>query len=171
MSLRILLLFLSTGSASGLTTVTSMDLATSCVITVSAFCSTTRRVFFWPAMESEYCFRWKITYDTIRLLTYGSRKSWIITTHIHVHKIHLRHIVITNKIESLKISQWIWYKGFKKTSCRCMTVGYSLADRNRPMSWASHFAGNNRWRMCDWLVNCLNSVLHHIETGSACDCS
>jgi len=54
-----------------------------------------------------------------RLLTYGSRKSWIITTHIHVHKIHLRHIVITNKIESLKIS--IWYKGFKKTSCPCMT--------------------------------------------------
>jgi len=59
-------------------------------------------------------------YDTIRLLTYGSRKSWIITTHIHIDKIHLRYIVMTNKIVSLKISQWIWYKRFKKTSCLCM---------------------------------------------------
>jgi len=37
-------------------------------------------------------------YDTIRLLTYGSRKSWIITTHIHTHikYIYDTHVVITN---------------------------------------------------------------------------
>ena len=49
--------------------------------------------------------RLRCRYDTIHLLTYGSQKSWIITTHIHVHKIHLRYTVITNEIESLKISQ------------------------------------------------------------------
>ena len=28
------------------------------------------------------------------------------------------------------------------------------------MCWASRFAGNKRWRMCNWLVICLNNVLH-----------
>jgi len=45
----------STGWANGWTTVTSMDLAISCVTTVSACCSTTRRVSSSPATESTCC--------------------------------------------------------------------------------------------------------------------
>ena len=45
----------STGWASGWTTVTSTDLAISCVTTVSACCSTTQRVSSSPAMESTCC--------------------------------------------------------------------------------------------------------------------
>ena len=56
-------------------------------------------------------------------------------------------------------------KHLRKRAVRAWQVGYSLADRKRPMSWASRFAGNKRWRMCDWLVICLNNVLHCPTVG------
>ena len=46
------------------------------------YCTRTIRYIYWHGRKQEL----------EQELTYGSRKSWIITTHIHIHKIHLRYI-------------------------------------------------------------------------------
>jgi len=49
--------------------------------------------------STEHC-----RYDSF-IDTWQPKKLDYHNTHIHIHKIHLRYIVIANKIESLKISQ------------------------------------------------------------------